>query len=71
MSWDNNHPTFKASVQKQPLFICKGLTVNLTTHFYSVTFVKRVADLSDAIKHSSERETGKLVLSGRSRRWMG
>lgn len=63
--------TFKASVQKQPIFICKGLRANLTTHFYSVAFVKRVVDLNDVIKLSLERETGKLVLSRRSRRWMG
>lgn len=46
------------------MFICKGLRVNLRTHFYSVAFVKRVVDLSDVIKHSYERETDKLVLSG-------
>lgn len=71
MSWDNNHPTFKASVQKQPMFICKGLRVNLTIYFYSLVIVKRVVNLSDVIKHSSERETAKLVLSGRPGRWMG
>lgn len=46
MPLDNNHPTFKASVQKQPMFFYKGLRVNLTTRFFSVAFVKSVADLS-------------------------